>query len=331
MASSANLTATLNVNDRASAVLKQFRGEIERTNAVAAKGAAPASGFGAAWGKAALLMGGAGLGAAALARNLMDAAKAAAADEQSVIRLNKVLGNLNMGAAAAGLAQYVDATQAALGVSDDLIRQGLIPLAAATKDAAQAQDLMNLALDIQAAGFADSQSAAKALSLAVGGNTTALRRLRIPISQAALESKDFTRITEELAKVVGGSAAAAAETAQGKFNRFNEAVGELQESLGYGLLNAIEGVTDSLGGSDGAAGAMSTWGREIENAGRGVGYLASGVTALVDVLSPTDGLARWRVRRDSHSSSATRSPTLPTSWTLCGPRSTRRRIRITAW
>lgn len=284
MASSANLSARITITDEATAVLRQVRGEVEKTNAAAGKGAAAGSSFGAAWGKAALMLGGAGLGVAALTRQLTEAAKAAAEDEQSVIRLNKVLGNLGMGQAAAGLAQYVDATQAALGVSDSLVRSALIPLATATKDAAEAQRLMSLALDISAAGFADTEKAAKALALAATGNTTALSRLRIPMDQAILKSGDLTAITEELARVVGGSAAAAAETAAGKYARFSEAVGELQESLGQGLITALESVDRAMGGQDGAAGAMREMGQNLEGAGRGVAYLVDGITALLGTL-----------------------------------------------
>ncbi len=284
MASSANLSARITITDEATAVLRQVRGEVEKTNAAASKGAAAGSSFGAAWGKAALLLGGAGLGVAALTRQLTEAAKAAAEDEQSVIRLNKVLGNLGMGQAAAGMAQYVDATQAALGVSDSLLRSALIPLTTATKDAAEAQQLMNLALDISAAGFADTEKAAKALALAATGNTTALSRLRIPMDAAILKSGDLTAITEELARVVGGSAAAAADTAAGKYARFSEAVGELQESLGQGLITALESVDRAMGGQDGAAGAMRQMGQNLEGAGRGVAYLVDGITALLRTL-----------------------------------------------
>jgi hypothetical protein len=286
---SPNLSGSITFTDGASAVLRQVRGEVERTNATATKGGTAAAGYGAAWGKAALGIGAATIGVGALLRGLQDAAEAAAEDQKSVTQLNTVLGNLGMAGAAADTREWVDSMQMALGVSDDLLRSGLRPLMAATKDAAKSQELMALALDIQASGFANGEAAAKALALAYGGNTTALRRLKIPIDDAILQSKDFTRITQELARVVGGSAAAAAETASGKWARLNQALGELQESAGTGVIDMFESLDSAMGGTEKSMTVLQAAGDNLEQTGRGLGLT---VQFLAEGLKLTNPLVR---------------------------------------
>ena len=278
MASSANLSASITMTDQASAVLAKVRGESEPSNATAGKGSGAATGFGASWMKAAAAAGVAAIGVSKLKDLLGEAMQAAMDDQKSVTALGQALNNLGMGSANAELQAWVKNVQMATGASDDLLRNGLVRIISATKDVATAEQAMTLALDIQAGGYADAEGAAKALSAAYMGNTTALRKLKLPISAAALESKDMTRITKELSTLVGGQAAAAAETYAGKMLRVNTAVAEAKENLGYGLLRAVDGVSNALGGADGAVSLIDEMGTAMRHNGEGIAVVVEGLS-----------------------------------------------------
>lgn len=286
--SSANLSANITMTDQASAVLRQVRGEIEKTTGSAGKGSQAATGFGGAWAKTAIGLGAAALSVGSLTRVLGESMQAAMDDQKSVTALNQALKNLGLASESANMQAWVDSVQKATGASDDLIRKGLVRIVSATGDVAEAQRGVSLAMDIAAGGYADTESAAKALAAAYQGNTTALQRLRLPIDKATLASKDMKRITEELSQVVGGQAAAAAETYAGKMQRMSTAVDEAKEKLGYGLLDALDSVGQAMGGPDGAVSLIDQLGSSMLKNGQGLAtaatYIGRFASAIKDAI-----------------------------------------------
>lgn len=188
----------------------------------------------------------AGAAAAAFSVKLgVDAVKAAAAEEAAVARLSQALDNVGQSLELDRLEAYIDGMSRATGVADDQMRPAMITLVNATRDATEAQSLMSLALDISAGSGRDLASVTMALSKAANGQTTALRRLGVPLSDAAIKSGDLNAITAELQQTFQGQAARAANTFQGRLNRLNVAVGELQEAFGEGLMDGLSSFTDS--------------------------------------------------------------------------------------
>lgn len=188
----------------------------------------------------------AGAAAAAFSVKLgVDAVKAAAAEEAAVARLGQALDNVGQSLELDRLETYIDGMSRATGVADDQMRPAMITLVNATRDATEAQSLMSLALDISAGSGRDLASVTMALSKAANGQTTALRRLGVPLSEAAVKSGDLNAITAELQQTFQGQAARAANTFQGRLNRLNVAVGELQEAFGEGLMDGLSSFTDS--------------------------------------------------------------------------------------
>jgi phage-related protein len=165
-------------------------------------------------------------------------------DAKSVDHLAGVLTRVTgAGAGAiAGMEDWISKTALATGVTDDQLRPAIEKLATATHSVTKAQELANVALDIAAATGKDVDTVSVALAKGYQGQTAAMAKLVPGLSEGARKSKDFEVILAELAKTTGGASAQAAETAAGKMARFSVATGELQESIGYALLPAIEAV-----------------------------------------------------------------------------------------
>jgi len=189
----------------------------------------------------------AGAAAAGFALKLgVEAVQAAIEEEKSVARLKMALDNLALGFAMPVVDDFIDKTQRASGVADDQLRPALGQLAAATGNLYDAQNLLNLALDVSAGTGRDLTSVTAALSKAANGQTTSLRRLAPSIDGAVLKTGDLTAITGELTRLFGGQAEARANTFAGTIDRLTIAADELMEAFGKGFLDAFQ---EGLGGS----------------------------------------------------------------------------------
>ena len=172
----------------------------------------------------------------------IDGVKAAIEDEQAQLRLAAALKTAT-GATEAQIEAteaYILKTSLATGVADDQLRPALQRLAVSTKDVNEAQKLLNLALDIAKGRGLELETVANALGRAQDGNTTALGRLGLGLSKAELSTLSFTQVQQKLSDLYGGSAAANAETFQGKIDRLKVGFDEAKESLGVALLPAVE-------------------------------------------------------------------------------------------
>jgi len=184
-------------------------------------------------------------GAAAIAygsKLAIDGVKAAIADEQAQLKLANALK-----AATGATDAQIKATESmilqtslATGVADEQLRPAMQRLAVSTKDVGEAQRLLGLALDISKGSGIELETVANALGKAQDGNTTALGRLGLGLSKAELSTLSFTEVQAKLSELYGGSAAANAETFQGKIDRLKVGFDEAKESLGFALLPQVE-------------------------------------------------------------------------------------------
>ena len=124
-------------------------------------------------------------------------------------------------------------------VADDELRPALGNLVRATGDVEKAQSLLNLALDISSATGRDLQSVTVALSRAQMGSMTALTRLGIPLSAAAVKSKDLSAIQDELRVRFAGASDAAAASADGGMKKLQIALDNAYETVGYKILPVL--------------------------------------------------------------------------------------------
>ena len=127
---------------------------------------------------------------------MKDAAQAAMEDEKSMVALATAMDNVGLSSQNAQAEGLIESMMLQTGIADDRLRPAYQKLVTSTKDVTEAQGLLQTALDLSAAGYGDLESASKALSAAANGNFTALQRLKVPIDQAALASKDFDAAVE---------------------------------------------------------------------------------------------------------------------------------------
>jgi hypothetical protein len=172
----------------------------------------------------------------------IDGVKSAIEDEQAQLRLAAALKSAT--GATEGQIQatedYILKTSLATGVADEKLRPAFQRLAVSTKDVDEAQRLLNLSLDIAKGRGLDLETVANALGRAQDGNTTALGRLGLGLSKAELSTLSFTEVQQKLSDLYGGSAAANAETFQGKIDRLKVGFDEAKEALGFALLPQVE-------------------------------------------------------------------------------------------
>jgi len=224
------------------------------------------------------------LGSVFAAQNVIDffkdSAAAALEDDKAVRSLNQTLENVGFGAAAASVQDFVDRLQRATGVSDGELRPALDRLLRSTSSIEEAEKALSLALDVSAGSGKSLQAVADSLGKAYDGNTAGLGRLGIGLDKATLATGDMNKITAAIAKTFDNQASVAAESFQGKIDRVTVAVDEAKEAIGYALLNAIDDVSNSLGGTTGLTTLIDDFGKRTAGAVTGLGYLVETVTSL---------------------------------------------------
>lgn len=135
---------------------------------------------------------------------------------------------------------YITQTALATGVTDDQLRPAFSRLVRSTKDTEEAQNLLNLSLDIASATGKPLETIANSLGKAYDGNTNALGKLGLGIDQSILKTKDFNLVYESLRGSFAGFAEQEANTFQGRLDRLNVAFDEAKETIGFALLPVIE-------------------------------------------------------------------------------------------
>ena len=207
--------------------------------------------------------------------------KAAAADQKAQQQLALALKNVGLERDAASAERFIQTLQSEYGVIDDLLRPSYQKLAVATKNTAETQRLLGIALDISASTGKDLDSVTGALSKAYLGNNTALGKLGVGISKADLKTKSFKEITDDLSKTFKGSAKAASETFAGSVAKLGVAAANVQEIIGTGLIDALKMLGEDTSVSD-----LAT---NMENAATNVANLIRGMGVLLSQLDKLPG------------------------------------------
>lgn len=187
--------------------------------------------------KSALGAVGIGFGLKAITDGLLDAAKAASADQKSMQLLNNQLRR-NANATDAQVKandKFIDTLSNQVGIVDDELRPAMGKFVRVTGDTKKAQNLLKLALDASAETGKPLVSVSDALSKAFVGNKTQLIRL----FPALKESKD---LFGDLERIVAGRAIEQADP----FAKFNVAMDNLKEKLGAVILPYLVDFIDTM-------------------------------------------------------------------------------------
>lgn len=215
--------------------------------------------------------------------------KAAAADEKAQKQLALALKNVGLGRDAASSEAYIQGLQSEFGILDDKLRPAYQTLAVATRDSAEAQRLLNLALNISASTGKDLGSVTAALSKAFLGNNTALSKLGVGISKADLKAGKFEDIVSKLETTFAGSATQAANTFQGSLDKLGVASANVQEIIGKGLIDALKGLGDD-GTVDNLAVQMQSVAIYTADVIRGIGVMIGYIKSAADAIDKIPGL-----------------------------------------
>lgn len=146
----------------------------------------------------------------------------------------------------AAVENWITKTSVAIGVTDDELRPAFARLVRSTKDVEDAQNLLNLALDISSATGKPLESVANALGKAYDGNATSLGRLGLGLDQSIIKSKDFDAIYKELTSTFGNFAEKEAVSTEKQMQRVRIAIDEANESIGAALLPVVQDLTGWL-------------------------------------------------------------------------------------
>jgi hypothetical protein len=170
---------------------------------------------------------------------LIDMAKAAATDRQSMALLNKTL-EANWGATEqtiAGVDDYITSISYMTGIVDDDLRPAFAKIARVTKQAGSAQKAFGRVLDISAGTGKDVNLVAQAYSRYLGGNKTALDKLIPGLKDAGNRMGFLDEKYAGLAKVAGEN---------DPFARINVVMGEFQEKIGKSFLPLVDKLAEWL-------------------------------------------------------------------------------------
>jgi hypothetical protein len=217
--------------------------------------------------------------------------KAAAEDEKAQKQLALALKNVGLSRDAASSEDYIQRLQSEFGILDDKLRPAYQTLAVATRDTQQAQQLLNLALDISASTGKDLGSVTSALSKAYLGNNTALSKLGVGISKADLKAGKFEDIVTQLETTFAGSATQAANTFQGSIDKLGVASANVQEIIGEGLIDAIRSLSDE-NTVDNLAVQMQSVAIYTADVIRGIGVMVGYIQNVAEQINKIPGLSK---------------------------------------
>ena len=186
---------------------------------------------------------GIGFGITQITNGLLDAAKAAAADEKSTRLLNTQLAR-NANATKEQLKQndaFIESLSLQTGIMDDDLRPAMARFGNITGNVKDAQKLLKITLDASAGSQLSQTRIAKAVGQAYGGNTKALQNMFPQLKK----SKD---VLGDFAKTYEGLAVANADP----FMKFNNSIDILKEKLGVVVLPILIDFIDQISKPGGA-------------------------------------------------------------------------------
>jgi hypothetical protein len=195
--------------------------------------------------------------------------KAASDDIKAQKQLALALKNVGLERDAATAEGYIQRLESEFGIVDDKLRPAYASLSIATKNTAETQRILGIALDISASTGKDLEAVVAALTKAYLGNNATLSRLGVGISKADLKTKSFKEITDQLAVTFAGSAKTSADSFAGSIDKLSIASNNAKEIIGTSLIGALTSL-----GKD----------KNIDNLATGIESAAKSLANFVDSI-----------------------------------------------
>ena len=224
-----------------------------------------------------------------LARAGFNAAKAFAADDKAARVLSRSLDNLGLSFADPAVKTFIADLEKQFGVLDDQLRPAFQRLLTTTGDVTKSQQLLRTALNLSAASGVDVVTVSGDLSKAYVGQTRALAKYGIGLTQAQLKAMSFEEVQTRINDLFGGQAENAVNTYAGSFDKLNVAAANASETIGKGLIDALT----ILGG--GGAGGLNNIIAKIDAASNAMASFARGTATAFKVLDTILNLQFTRI------------------------------------
>lgn len=224
--------------------------------------------------------------------------QAAAEDQQSAVRMAQAYTK-SAGATRKQIAateEWITKQGVALGVTDDELRPALTKLVTATESVTKARRLASLAENISARTGKSLESVSAKLAKSYTTTAAGLSLYGIKTKDAEGKTITFDSAVDKLSKKFGGSAAAQADTYQGKIDRLKLRLSETGEAIGYKLLPyGIKFADFLLDDAVPAAEAAGKWigdhlGPAVEYVGNALRKSAGDANGLGGALDDAKGL-----------------------------------------
>jgi hypothetical protein len=174
-----------------------------------------------------------------LGRAGFSAAKAFAQDDKAARVLTQSLDNLGLAFTDPSVKNFIADLEKQFGILDDQLRPAFQRLLTTVGSVGEAQTLLRTALDLSAASGADVVSVAGDLSKAYVGQTRALAKYGIGLTQAELKAMSFEEVQTRINTLFGGQATVAVDTYAGALQRLSVSANNAKEIIGGGLLDAL--------------------------------------------------------------------------------------------
>jgi hypothetical protein len=176
--------------------------------------------------------------------------KAFLEEEKAIRRLNIALGNTGQGLKALQAEDFINNLQRTARVADDELRPALTQLINAGIGFEQSQKLLKTALDVSAGSGKDLENVTQAITRAFSGNKIAAGRLIGGLTKAQVSAARFEDIVALLNARFSGQADAAAATYAGRLRSISIAADVAKETIGEGLVKALDLTTASGAGAE---------------------------------------------------------------------------------
>jgi hypothetical protein len=218
--------------------------------------------------------------AAAIVKFGKDSVRAFAEEEKAAKRLEQTLKGVNLGFTTPAVEAYLKQLEQSTFVADDQLRPALEKLVRTTGSLTTSQDLLATAIDMSAGSGFDLVTVASDLGRAYLGNARGLSKYNTSLTRADLQTKSFAEIQKVLNDQFSGQRAAFLTTYAGRLEMINTAYGNMQETVGQGLVDAF-GMLAGESGISGATSAMEEFGTISADVIRGLGFYVGQLTSKI--------------------------------------------------
>ena len=151
-----------------------------------------------------------------------------------------------LGSSSQSLTNYAAALQKVTTFGDEEIINAKALIAAYTDDEEKIKKATVATLDLAAAKGMDLNTAADLVGKSFGSSTNALSRYGIEVEGAVGSTKRLNMITQNVSKLYGGQATAAAETFGGQLQQMKNAIGDVNEAIGFAFAPQLQSIIKFL-------------------------------------------------------------------------------------